>query len=901
MKKICSKSSFTICKLRFFAHFFLQAWLITLGFERSLVKKNSSPLSLLQLICLLSTLFACLFSNLAFATAPKQSIASAAIANALGWVEAPGKNVCNGYYSEPAIVLNYPTPAELNKAVTTITAENQVVIEEAGALTLEGRVTATQPGRQVVADKAYLFRNPKTGKVEHIELVGHVQMRQAGKLVVAERVDLDLVSGAGSAQNALYRLSRPTLGGHVINVRGSATRVDVEQNNIMHLKNGTYTACAPEDNTWYIGGREIDLNKATGRGIARDASFYIKDSRIFSLPYMSFPIDNRRTSGFLTPSVGHTIENGFDIKVPYYFNLAPNYDFTFTPRILTERNVMAMGFFRFLTTHMLGELDFGFLPNDRRFNEFRQDTLAQYNGNPLFPDSLENLRNYSNNRGFISFFDEIKFDSHWTAEININRVTDDYYFLDLGGARYTDYYKDQLINQAKLSYADEHWNVSARVLDYQTLHPITQAPVEEQYRRLPELSFSGIYPDQLFGLTYQLNGEFDYFDHRRTVFNAPHIPVTVGTRTYLRPGVSWPVRRASGFFVPQLQLDAVTYSLSNRPLLPFLFDSATGLFEPPPNNLQRVLPLFNIDSGLFFDRTLQFLQNSYTQTLEPRLYYLYVPFKDQRTFPNFDTTLPSFNFEQMFQNNRFVGEDRIGDANQITLAVTTRFLDRYSGAEKLRASIGAIYFFQKPRVQIDFNPIETDSFNDVYFHRQYSPLVGELSYQLSPAWSATTTNAWDIPNKRLTNSSAGFHYQTDSKHILNIGYQFVRAGDPFGNAFSPTVPANLSRINVSGVWPLVGNWSMLGNWNYNLSHSYPQTYFYGLQYDSCCWSARLVASKVFRGFNNNNQLNNNNLDLQYDNGVYLQIQLKGLGVLSTRDPTDLLRQISGYSNDFREY
>ena len=397
--------------------------------------------------------------------------------------------------------------------------------------------------------------------------------------------------------------------------------------------------------------------------------------------------------------------------------------------------------------------------------------------------------------------------------------------------------------------------------------------------RLPQLNLNALYPDQKFGLTYQLDNQFVRFDHRKD-FNDLTKPdgatSVIGDRFSVSPTVSLPIHWASAYTVPKLSIATIGYQLKNQNL-------------NQPTSLNKITPIFSLDNGLFFNKNLNFFNVKYIQTLEPRLYYLFVPARNQDEFPVFDTTLPAFSFDSVFRNNRFAGIDRLGDANQVALAVTTRFLDDYSGEEKMSASIGQVYAFEKHKVCLPDNPTSDPNCKlDPLAQNRLSPIAGNLKYAINPSWNASLDAAWEPSDKKLNNGAVTLQYHNSNNRIINFGYNFLKEGDALNGKTK-----DLNRIDISFAWPIRQNWSIVGDWNYNLSYVHPQTYFYGLQYDSCCFAIRLIQGKTFLSVDRNNQLD-------FDRKTYLQFLLKGLGSVESTSTNDMLTsRISNYNDIFK--
>jgi LPS-assembly protein len=804
---------------------------------------------------------------------------NASVADILGWV--PMTNLCNecgGYFSEPRFIHDTPNPPDISSAPMNITATGPSVLSESATSSLEGNVTITQPGRQVNADKISMSRDPETGEVNRIDLEGNVRVQESGKLLVGDHSQLDVTNKVVSVDNAVYHIARPATTGPT-DAWGTAKQATRNSQKMTTLRDATYTTCAPTDPSWHLQSKNIDLNQQTGRGTAKNTWIYAGKVPVFYLPYFNFPIDKSRYSGFLYPGFGYSSSSGSLLTIPYYFNLAPNYDDTLTLSGMSKRGVLFNNLFRYLTPANQGTLELSFLPNDNAFSDFKNTAAAQYPANSTNTPYLNELNNDSSNRAFIAFKDNTRFNPHWSSSLDLNYVTDDYYFQDIStGAQAIG--TDQLLNQGDVNYQSEHWQFLARVQAYQTLHRINQSYVMDQYQRLPQLDLSANYPEQAHGLDYTFNSELVNFQHANDFVTSQAYPT--GTRFHLNPQVSQPHVTDQGFFTPSLAFDITQYNVNNNGTVNSSVSPAVITPNSDPTlSLMRALPIFNIDSGLYFERQLQ-LGHGYTQTLEPRLFYLFVPQNNQNNIPVFDTTLPPFDVNQLFRTNRFIGYDRVGDANQLSMGLTSRMLDGFTGEDKLDASIGGIYYFHRRTVCLN-----ADCSDDPNVNYHTSPIATQLFYHLNSKVGVIGNAAWNPNTSQMDNDSVGIQYSPDVRRTLNLSYGYVRNGDPLTT--DPTDTSNsLHRVGVGASWPLTMHWSALANWNYNISHNHPQMYLYGLEYDACCWAVRLVASNTL-------QSEDSSGNTTFNKAYYVQFLLKGLGVVGNSDASDLLKTaIPGY-------
>jgi LPS-assembly protein len=471
------------------------------------------------------------------------------------------------------------------------------------------------------------------------------------------------------------------------------------------------------------------------------------------------------------------------------------------------------------------------LPNDLAFSGFKNSAPGEYatNSNSYIAPELSRLEESSSRRWYTSLKDIANFSQHLQGKVDYTYASDDYLQQDI---HLPSIMNSQLLQQASLSYSAPYWQSSILLQQYQTLHPITLLQNSNQYERLPDLTFNLNYP-ATSNFNYLLSGEgvnFNRLLNPGESFPSSNGQPTSGVRTNVQPGISMSLANSYAYFRPTAQWSLTQYNLAN-PSYNY------------PNNITRSLPIINIDSGLYFDRNSSFFGQDYHQTLEPRLFYLYVPYKDQYQIPVFDTNIQSFTFDQLFQTNRFNGTDRIGDANQLSFALTSRLLSSASGEEKSKFGIGRIYYADTPRkVQLCNQYGCQDSQTNVgaiSSTERLSPYVGFFNYALSNNWSFRSNAAWDPMTHETNNASAGFQFMPATNHIVNFSYNYVEYGDTYSPQTTlPTDPKNnLNQIGASTVWPIKQNIDGLAAWNYNISHEHFQNYLYGISYNTCCYDA----------------------------------------------------------------
>jgi LPS-assembly protein len=781
------------------------------------------------------------------------------VAQCLGWQTDNSSTICRGSYKPIDI-------KPLSDDLIRIKAD-EVSFYREGRSQLSGNVEVQQTGRIVNAQTAYVYRDAKTNQVTRVELLGKVRYLEAGRLMIAKKATMNPQDKSGKVEDVLYRFNMEKRGA-VLPAWGRAGLVERFANNDYFLKKATYTTCAPQDSAWQIEADSIKLDAANDKGVARNAKLYVHNWPVLYTPYLSFPTSKKRKSGFLMPVVGSSNRGGFDLALPYYWNMAPNYDATITPHLYTKRGLMFEGQYRYLSANSFSTLQGRFLGHDRAYRRFLDENQ------PFFD-------NKSSNRWAVDVQNSTSITPNMHLGVNFQQVSDDYFLQDFS-TNFAILTERQLLRQADLSYTTDHWFFRGMAQSYQTLHPTDVTPVADIYQRLPQLMAQGRYDELPFGANFSLLGQFDNFKWPGYKF----ITLPDGPRYHLNPVLSLPYKKPWGFFTPAIELVENYYDLQNQP-----FQRKT--------DFNRTIPRYSVDSGLYFERSTNFSNKSFTQTLEPRLYYLKVPYHNQSAIPVFDSAYMIFNEDQLFRNNRFSGFDRIGDTNQLSYALSSRWLSDEFGGEKASVSLGQIRYFANRRVMLCQNldgNCEDQSLALGFLSptAKSSPMVARATYHFNPNWIAAGDYAWDPATNGTNNGHVNFHYEPAENKIINAGYSYLVNGDITGVAFN-NIPYNpylqnnpLHQLTFSYAWPFSAKWSSLGGYNYNISKRYEMMSFLGVQYDNCCWAVRLIGGRAF-----------SNLDSSarpvYNNNVYIQILLKGLGSVGKSDPASrIFTFIPGY-------
>lgn len=820
-------------------------------------------------------------------------------AKRLGWViSSEPDNLCGGYYVEPSLAaFGQPTlPLDQSKTSITFTSAD---ISQRKMSVFSGHVVVIQSGRQLMADKALAYRDPDTGKIITIDLLGNIAVYEPGRLLLGEKAHLNFNEKTGVIDNVTYRillardeqvaeveeaLANNKVRLHGTTAWGRAKKVIQHGPGIIELRNATYSTCAPTVEQWRLLAANISINKQTGRGVARDVKLTVHGTPVFYSPYLTFPTNERqRKTGFLFPTIntsstsGTSGVQGFFFSFPFYWNLAPNYDLTIVPRFYTNRGVLFDNLFRYLTPKSNGNVKATFLPGDKAFERFK--TTAAYNYPGQF--GLESLMHDGDNRALFSWQNESLLNEHWTSTVDYTYVSDDYYFQDFGSIP-SIISTNQLLRQADINYHGENWNFSALLESYETLHPVNRQPINNLYSRLPELDLNADYPNFFHDFDFAITNQIVFFTSPRGPLDLTTPPR--GGRLNVQPALSLPIYIPAGFIVPTLQLQETNYNIQNQMLY-------------QPNQINRTLPIFNIDSGLYFDRDVVLANVPYQQTLEPRLFYLYVPYKNQNSIPVFDSAVIPFTYNQLFATNRFSGYDRLGDANQVSLALSTRIMDQETGNEHFHAGIGEIYYFKNRRVTICNIPGCTDYYTGLGATSDtetVSPLTAWLSYYILPGWSVNGDVAWDLSKGQADTANFYFQYNPSPHILFNFGYNFLRNGDIIQNLPVFSSQNNLSQASASFTLPITTEWSTVGLSNYDFGQNHVQSYLLGVQYDSCCWAFRVLGGRTFTALNQNGSP-------MYSTSINVQWVLKGLANIDPNSVgTKLAEQIPGYQDPFAD-
>lgn len=630
---------------------------------------------------------------------------------------------------------------------------------------------------------------------------GNARIFRDGALFTGPELDFRIEAQTGTMPQARFSYAP-------LNARGQADRLQFLGPELTRLLGAEYTTCTPEDRAWWVRAERLDIDRVAEVGSARNARLYFMDVPIFASPIFEFPLGERRRSGVLTPSFGINSRLGWETTVPLYWDIAPNRDATFEPRFMARRGVLLQNQFRYLDPTYRGQLQYNVIGDDRGYGGTRDLISAQHV--------------WAGRSGL-------------GAGLNFNRVSDDRYFVDFG-RNIVEGSTSVLPQEAYVSYAQPYWNTALRVTRNQTLQdPL--APVVKPYERVPQYTLGASRLDWR-GFDIALGMDAIRFEHPR---------LEDGARVVVNPSVAYPLLAPGWFVVPRLQWHATRYQL----------DPA---FRPGGTQRSRDLPIASLDSGLVFERTGTWGGRAATQTLEPRLFYSLIPYRQQNDLPNFDSALADFNFAQLFNENVFVGSDRIGEANQMTAALVTRILDGASGTERLRAAIGQRFYFGSQRVALPGGSgLREDRASDL--------LLG-LNGQLAQGWVLDLAVQHATAQKSVVRATAGVRYQPRPASVLSLAYRYKLN--------------ELQQYDIAGQWPLSNRWYGLMRANYSQRDRRWVEVLGGFEYKADCWVLRFAAQRFATAAQT------------ATTQVFFAIELNGLGSVGSSPVEQLRRNIPGY-------
>jgi LPS-assembly protein len=698
-------------------------------------------------------------------------------------------------------------PAPGQKSPTTIEAEKVEGVAEL-EVTARGRVEFQREDLSIYSE--FLRFNQEFGRVE---AEGGVRMVRGQDRFSGPRLRYNTLDETGVFEEPTFQLQ-----GELSTMRGKAERMEFAGRSRYRITRGAFTSCQPGQEDWRIEARELILDRDQEVATVRDARLRFFDTTLLALPYGSFSLDNQRKSGFLAPQFSQNSRRGFEAGVPYYLNLAPEYDLTLVPSLMTKRGAQLKADFRYIDRSYKGEMRVENMPQDQVLKR---------------------------TRSAFALFHEHRFTPELFGKLDINKVSDARYFVDLS-SRVNQVSTGVLRQQAVLGYSSRFtattpFSLVGQVQRFQTLQdPL--APILPPYDRLPQINFATGKTDIAGRFDASLPVEYVRFSHPSLV---------EGTRWSLNPTLAAPYLAPGYFVTPKLGMRHASYRLGQ-----------VAIGQPDRQSVS--VPWLSVDSGLIFDRDARWFGESLAQTLEPRLFYVYAPFRRQDQVPLFDTAIPDFNFTQLFTENRFVGGDRFGDTNQVTLAATSRLLTP-GGLELFRATLGQRYYFSDERVGLAAtSPLRT---------RDSSDLLGSIGGRLGRAFTFDATGQYNQSEGRMRRYGVSARYAPEIAKVVSASYRYNRDTTP-----------NLRQVDIAGQWPVSPGWYAIGRFNYSFSDRRLLEGIAGLEYNAGCWVFRAAIQRLQAAANTTSS------------GIFFMLEFNGVGSLGSDDIlTVLKRSVPGYA------
>jgi len=673
--------------------------------------------------------------------------------------------------------------------------------------TLTGNAQLRSAGTVITADRLTYYPED-----DEVAAVGNVRAFREGNVFAGPELQLKLDANEGYFASPEYELGR--FGG-----RGRASRAEFLGPQRMRLYEAVYTTCVASDPDWYLRTRELEIDQSKEEGEGKDGQLVFKGRNVLWAPAFSFPLTDERRSGFLAPTFQMNSRTGFQVLSPYYFNLAPNRDLTVYNRLMTRNGYQFGSWLRYMEPNYYGELRLELNPHDRNTGTTR-----------YFYGTTHTVRNLMG----------------WTAGWNVRGVSDDNYFVD---------YSASILNSAERNLPRDvyamrafgDWNLTVRATRYQNILTARLGPA---YERVPQVTAN--------------YAKYDYhgFDVTTLVdvanFRRPLIDSAEGLRSVVNPQIAYPITRPGWFLTPRAGLHLTNYQMSNDP-------AYNG------DSYSRALPTVSLEGGLIFERPSSLFGRDATQTLEPRLFYTYTPYRDQSRMPVFDSGVADLSFAQLFSSNTFVGNDRIADTNQLTAAVVSRFIRPDTGIEALRLAFGQRYYFSQQRVTLPGIDNTTDRRSDLLF---------AASGELSPEWNFDSGLQYSLADKTFPRANIGVRHTTRDGKILNLSVRYLRE--------------SIGQFDVAWRQPVARRWMTLGRVNYSFLKSGvdPLTALpvgpglveglFGVEYREDCWLLRLVVQRYVTAASTRTT------------AFFAQIEFSGLGTLGTNPADAIRRNIPGY-------
>ena len=784
---------------------------------------------------------------------------------------------CSGAYISP-VRTDADAQAEPDQSPTRGFADRSQ-LKDKNRVTLEGDVYLTQGYLSLEAQSASFDKQTRMAEVD-----GEVAIREPGMLLRGRDARMNTDSREAELDEASFVL-------HEDRMRGSAEHLSKFGDNVINLQQAAMTTCEPGNKAWVLTGKNVSLYSEENYGTARNVWLKLYDLPVLYTPYIRFPLGDERETGFLFPTFGRSGNKGTQVRLPFYWNIAPNLDMTIAANYMSKRGTSWEAEGRHLSRHFETRISGAFLADDsgpaseRAQREFEQGLISE---EEAFP-------NLGKNRWQFQAEQEGGAGQRWSTEIDYTDLSDDDYLRDIDSSSLETNRTALVSKTGRASYQADHWLFDAKVEELRSL-----STAKWPHRDLPRLGADGRY--QWGDWRLDLRNEYTYFDvNSNFKDDDPEAADRLLTGQRLRTDyrLTWDKDWMWGFFKPSGILKTLNYELDGD-----------NLAMDANSSPSLTVPQATLDMGLYFERDTGLFGNSFLQTFEPRLFYFFSDFEDhsdlfgltENNRPlNFDAKSLRFTFQQLYRTERFSGGDRIGDANQLSVGLTSRLIDPLTGQENLSLSLGQIFFFSNRRVGLNSPDIQADFFEnpmseepEELFDR--SDIVGQFSARLGRTLSLDGDIAYSDFDDRLSEASASLRYKDKRERIFNIAYRFThRPSAPGRLNPQETLDRSLDQIDVTFHYPVTDQWSLVGRSNYDFTFDTELDTFLGIEYDSCCYRVQLLARRwldfdftptFLEGVSNND----------FEEAIMIDLQFKGLGSIS-REITDLLdKAIPGYSS-----
>lgn len=753
---------------------------------------------------------------------------------------------------------------------------DEEISERQTRLEFRGNVSITQGNRSISTDSASYDKDSKQAK-----LTGGIQLRDPQVMVRADAAAMNLESGDAQFDNARFVL-------YETRIHGVAQQLQRFGENVINLNQSMISSCEPGDNAWSIRGSEISLHPDEHYGTAENMRLNIKNIPILYTPYLRFPLGSERLTGFLTPTPGYSSRNGFEMSVPFYWNIAPNTDATFTAHYMSSRGYMIEPEVRNLTNYFETSVSGSFINNDHGgYSSFAESQIEAgvpesvaypYRGHDRWFAKLEQ----SGGKG-----------RDWSTTINYSDLSDKDYLRDMYSGSVESNRQAYIRQMASADYRSEHWFSGIKIDEYRLL-TTTQLP----YRELPRIHVDGSY--QINDWVLKLNNEYVNFVQNRYYESSFEKPVDYenalantiyGDRVNTDYSLTWDKSYSWGFVKPRVGVRGLAYVLDDK--------SLSSLDNTP----RFITPQASVDAGVYFEREANVFGGKYLQTLEPRAFYFYSAYRNQdslynltpnKSFVNFDTGDLTFGYNQLFRTTRFAGGDRLDDANQLSLAVSTAFSSQSTGAERLRMSIGQILYFRDRDITIfDKAKAAPDVIEET--RRGTSDWAAQVSGQVSSRLHLSADAAYDHNRNRLNSANAGLHYMDDSYRIANITYRYtLKPVISSPSQPNPIVVQSINQLDTSIILPINSRWSIIARNNHDFTHGVELDTYAGLEYNDCCYRVRVIGRRWLRVDYTTPDFLANLTNKDFEPGIMLELELKGLGGMDRKISNLLERTVTGF-------